>query len=187
MEINNCEDYVLSELHFAKEKIKEYELIIENQKEELNRVVGEKESSTTVNIDRSSGIFYSYIVSKYYNMEELLKLYFDDDFTLDEARTLLNDSSKLKELMQTKRNSWSNENKLREENYQILLTYAGREYVVCISEEDCSMHLLNDERYYHEDKKSLAETNMIAKFKENLKKYIESEEKKLEEKKDGSK
>lgn len=57
MEINNCEDYVLSELHFAKEKIKEYELIIENQKEELNRVVGEKESSTTVNIDRSSGIF----------------------------------------------------------------------------------------------------------------------------------
>ena len=49
------------------------------------------------------------------------------------------------------------------------------------------MHLLNDERYYHEDKKSLAETNMISKFKENLKKYIESEEKKLEEKKDGSK
>ena len=30
--------------------------------------------------------------------------------------------------------------------------------------KDCSMHLLNDERYYHEDKKSLAETNMIAKF-----------------------
>lgn len=187
MEINNCEEYVLCELQYTKQQLKESEIIIENLKKELCEQATKNSESDTNRINKNSGVYYYYSVTYERYMEELLEALFGKKYSLDDAKYCLSDDNKLKELMKKQKYQYDRENEVMEENYQILLTYAGREYAVCINKNSHIIRLLDDKKYYHEDKKILAETNMIAEFKENLKKYIESEEKKLEENKDGSK
>ena len=183
MEIKTCDEYVINEL----EKTKEELFLVNKVIEELQEKLEAYNSADSLTLDEKSGVFYSFHVTSYYNMEELLEKLIGKDFSLEDAKSCLDDDIKLNKLMSVKARSWSSENKVKEYNYQNLLTYSGRDYAITITEDSCHIFKLDDKQNYHADKKSLAEKNILEEFKENLNKYIESEEKKMEEKKNGSK
>lgn len=180
MEIKTCEQYILNELSETQRQLE-----LSNEKiAELEEQLNSNPSSETVDISRTSNIFYSYNVTSKYYMKEILEKASSDENILNYAYKCLKNKTLMIDLMEKHSKYGYSENKVSERNYQFLVVYAGRDYAIHIYGEktdECDIHCLDDKNFYHADKKALAYANMCEEFRNNLEKWINEEMKKQEE------